>query len=191
LQARAPWIGAYDPGMKAQAKGLATIEERIQTLRGQKVLLSQDLASLYGVTPSALLQAVRRNRSRFPSDFIFQLSNQELSNLKSQSVISSLPVRHGGRRHRPYALTEQGVAMLSSVLRSQVAIAVNIEIMRAFVRLRRAGVVSEKLMSVVAELAQRVDAHDSAIKSLIESIRRLVEPTPPRRNRPIGFVPIE
>ena len=179
--------------MSPEAKDLATIEERIQTVRGQKVLLSQDLAGLYRVTPSALLQAVRRNRSRFPGDFLFQLSNQELGNLKSQSVISSLTKRrHGGRRHRPYAFTEQGVAMLSSVLRSPAAIAVNIEIMRAFVRLRRASVVSEKLLSVVAELAQRVDAHDSAIKSLIESIRRLVEPkrAPPRR-RPIGFVPIE
>ena len=81
--------------------------------------------------------------------------------------------------------------MLSSVLRSPTAVAVNIEIMRAFVRLRRASVVSEKLMSVVAELAQRVDAHDSAIKSLIETIRRLVEPAPAKRSRPIGFVPIE
>ena len=81
--------------------------------------------------------------------------------------------------------------MLSSVLRSSAAVSVNIEIMRAFVRLRRASVVSEKLLSVVAELAQRVDAHDSAIKSLIETIRHLVEPAPPRRRRPIGFVPIE
>jgi len=173
------------------AKKLATIEERIYTVRGQKVLLSQDLAGLYGVTPSALLQAVRRNRPRFPVDFMFQLSNQELSDLKSQSVISSLPRRHGGPRHRPFAFTEQGVAMLSSVLRSPTAIAVNIEIMRAFVRLRRASVVSEKLLGVVADLAQRVDAHDAAIKSLIESIRLLVEPSPPPRKRSIGFVPID
>jgi DNA-binding PadR family transcriptional regulator len=106
-------------------------------------------------------------------------------------VTSSSGSEHGGRRYHIYAFTEQGVAMLSSVLRSEVAIAVNIEIMRAFVRLRRASVVSEKLLSVVAELAQRVDAHDSAIKSLIETIRHLVEPVPLRRKRPIGFVPIE
>jgi hypothetical protein len=177
--------------VKPEAKDLATIEERIQTVRGQKVLLDSDLASLYGVTTGALLQAVKRNGPRFPSDFAFQLTNQELRILRSQTVISSSGSEHGGRRYQVYAFTEQGVAMLSSVLRSQVAIAVNIEIMRAFVRLRRASVVSEKLLSVVAELAQRVDAHDSAIKSLIESIRRLVEPAPPRRKRPIGFVPIE
>ena len=177
--------------MKRKAKDLATIEERIHTLRGQKVLLDSDLAGLYGVTTSALLQAVKRNQGRFPSDFAFQLVNQELRILRSQTVISSSGSEHGGRRYYAYAFTEQGVAMLSSVLRSQVAIAVNIEIMRAFVRLRRAGIVSEKLLSVVAELAQRVDAHDSAIKSLIERIPRLVEPrrAPPRR--PIGFVPIE
>ena len=138
--------------MKPEATGVATVEQRIRTLRGQAVLLDSDLALLYGVSTKALIQAVRRNRLRFPDDFMF---------------------------------------VLTSVLRSSAAVSVNIEIMRAFVRLRRASVVSEKLMSVVVELAQRVDAHDSAIKSLIESIRRLVEPAPPRRKRPIGFVPIE
>jgi hypothetical protein len=177
--------------MKAEATDLATIEERIQTLRGQKVLLDSDLATLYGVPTKALLQAVRRNSGRFPADFLLRLSVQEVRNLRSQIVTSSSGSEHGGRRYQVYAFTEQGVAMLSSILRSKVAVAVNIEIMRAFVRLRRASIVSEKLLSVVAELAQRVDAHDSAIKSLIESIRRLVEPAPPRRKRPIGFVPIE
>ena len=136
-------------------------------------------------------QAARRNCKRFPADFPSPISVQELRNLRSRTVTSSSGSQHGGRRYHIYAFTEQGVAMLSSVLRSEVAIAVNIEIMRAFVRLRRASVVSEKLLSVVAELAQRVDAHDSAIKSLIETIRHLVEPAPPRRKRPIGFVPIE
>jgi hypothetical protein len=177
--------------MSSEARDLANIEDRISTVRGQRVLLDSDLAVLYGVATKALLQAVRRNRKRFPRDFLFQLSVQEVRNLRSQTVTSSSGSKHGGRRYLVYAFTEQGVAMLSSVLRSQVAISVNIEVMRAFVRLRRASVVSEKLLGVVAELAQRVDAHDSAIRNLIESIRRLVEPKPTPPKRPIGFVPLE
>lgn len=162
------------------------VENRIQTLRGQAVLLDEDIAALYGVATRVLGQAVRRNRTRFPPDFMFQLSNQEVINLRSQSVISSLGPNYGGRRYRPYAFTEQGVAMLSSVLHSPTAIAVNIEIIRAFVRLRRASVVSQQLMSVVNELAKRVDIHDGAIKNLIDSITRLVA-APPGKKRPIGF----
>jgi hypothetical protein len=154
------------------------------------VLLDSDLAVLYGVSTKALIQAVRRNRARFPIDFMFQLTDQEVARLRSQIVTSKKPGR-GGRRYAPHAFTEQGVAMLSSVLRSPAAVAVNIEIMRAFVRLRRASVVSEKLLSVVAELAQRVDSHDAAIKNLVESIRRLVEPKQPAPKRPIGFVPLD
>jgi len=145
------------------------------------------LAALYGVTPGALLQAVRRNRNRFPPDLIFQLNNQELANLKSQSVISSLPRQHGGRRHRNWAFTEQGVAMLSSVLRSDTAVRVNIEIMRAFVRLRRAALVSGQVMALVEDLSKRVDVHDSVITDLVESIRQMVEGAGSARSRPIGF----
>lgn len=186
LTARGPTIAS----MSEDATDLAAIEARIQTLRGQPVLLDSDLAALYGVSTKALLQAIRRNRRRFPPDFVFVLSGQEVTRLRSQIVTSKRRGR-GGRRYAPYAFTEQGVAMLSSVLRSSTAIAVNIEIMRAFVRLRRASVVSEKLMSVVTELAQRVDSHDAAIKSLVETIRRLVGEGPPRATRPIGFVPIK
>lgn len=177
--------------MPTASTDVASIDERIQTLRGQKVLLDSDLAALYGVTTGALLQAVKRNRSRFPADFAFQLTNQEVRILRSQSVISSSGPEHGGRRYQVYAFTEQGVAMLSSVLRSPAAIAVNIEIMRAFVRLRRASVVSERLISVVAELSERVDTHDAAIKNLILTIRRLVAPGAAPTTRPIGFVPIK
>jgi len=105
-------------GMTPEQSALKEIDGRIAQVRGASVLLDSDLAHLYGVSVSALLQAVRRNRKRFPRDFLFQLTNQELGNLKSQSVISSLSVSHGGRRHRNWAFTEQGVAMLSSVLRS-------------------------------------------------------------------------
>lgn len=145
------------------------------------------LAKLYGVTPSALIQAVRRNRNRFPTDFLFQLTNQEVTNLKSQSVISSLPKGHGGRRHRNWAFTEQGVAMLSSVLRSNTAVRVNIEIMRAFVRLRRAAIVSSQVMALVEDLSKRVDVHDAVITDIVESIRRMVETPGAGRGRPIGF----
>lgn len=154
------------------------------------MLLDSDLAELYGVPTKTLLQAVRRNRSRFPADFMFQLSNQEFSVLRSQIVTSKGQETRGGRRYQPCAFTEQGVAMLSSVLRSPAAVAVNIEVMRAFVRLRRATVVSAQVTKLVDELAQRVDSHDAAIKALIESIHRLVNSEPPKR-RPIGFVPIE
>jgi hypothetical protein len=109
------------------------------------------------------MQGVRRNRRRFPSDFLFQLTNQEVANLKSQSVISSLSAGHGGRRHRNWAFTEQGVAMLSSVLRSETAVRVNIEIMRAFVRLRRAALVSAQVMALVEDLSNRVNVHDAVI----------------------------
>jgi len=113
----------------------ARIERCIHLIRGQRIMLDADLAPLYGVSTRVLTQAVRRNRERFPGDFLFQLVADEVTILRSQTVISSLG--HGGRRYRPYAFTEQGIAMLSSVLRSRRAIRVNVEIMRAFVRLRR------------------------------------------------------
>src|ERR1051325_5286490 len=122
------------------------LTDRILTLRGERVLLSFDLAELYGVESKVLVQAVQRNRLRFPSDFMFQVNFAEWANLKSQFVTSSW----GGSRKPPYAFTEQGVAMLSSVLRSPRAIAVNIEIMRAFVRLRR-------MVVEHADLAARLD----------------------------------
>jgi len=165
----------------------SAIDAQIHVIRGMSVILDVDLAALYGVAPGALLQAVRRNRNRFPPDFLFQLTNQELTNLKSQSVISSLHRGHGGRRHRNWAFTEQGVAMLSSVLRSETAVRVNIEIMRAFVRLRRAAIVSEKIMALVEDLSQRVDVHDAVITDIVESIRQIVDGRGSRRARPIGF----
>ena len=112
--------------------GIEDIASRILTLRGERVLLGPDLARLYGVQTKVLVQAVHRSRDRFPPDFMFQLDAEEWANLKSQFVTSSW----GGSRKPPHAFTEQGVAMLSSVLRSPRAIAVNIEIMRAFVRMR-------------------------------------------------------
>jgi len=173
--------------MSKSVTKLVDLETRILSIRGLSVLLDADLATLYGVTASALLQAVRRNAGRFPADFMFQLADQEVTNLKSQTVISSLGSGHGGRRSRPYAFTEQGVAMLSSVLRSDTAVAVNIEIMRAFVRLRRASLMSSELMKLIEDLSERIDSHDQVIGGLVEAIRELAECPPRERSRPIGF----
>jgi hypothetical protein len=157
------------------------IESLILRIRGEKVMLDADLAVMYQVTTGALIQAVKRNRHRFPADFMFQLTGQEVTDLKSQSVISS---SWGGRRRsRPYAFTEQGVAMLSSVLRSKRAVLVNIEIMRAFVKLRR-------LLATHVELARKLDAlekkYDAQFRVVFDAIRELMRPPEPKK-RPIGF----
>lgn len=155
------------------------IERTILVLRGEKVLLDVDIALLYGVETRVLVQAAKRNRERFPSDFMFQLTVEEIENLRSQSVISSW----GGRRYRPYAFTEQGVAMLSSVLRSERAVRVNIEIMRAFVRLRHVMSTQVDLLRRLDELEQR---YDSQFKAVFEALRQLMSPPAPARKR-IGF----
>ena len=155
---------------------LRRIEQAILVIRGQRVMLSLDLAALYDVEPGALVQAVKRNAERFPDDFVFQLTPDEHRILKSQSVISSW----GGRRHPPYAFTEQGVAMLSSVLRSKRAVQVNVEIIRAFVRLRR-------ILAENAGLAQRLDdlekKYDIQFKVVFDAIRKLMQPPEPKRRR--------
>lgn len=151
-------------------------------LRGQKVILGQDLASLYDVTVGALTQAMKRNADRFPKDFVFQLTVEELTNLKSQFVISSW----GGRRALPYAFTEQGVAMLSSVLNSARAVKVNIAIMRAFVKLRETLETNRELARKFEELERRVGKHDVEIDAILEAIRQLMAPSKQSR-REIGF----
>ncbi len=159
------------------------IQKRIFLLRGQKVMLSMDLADLYGVEVRALVQAVKRNRERFPEDFMFQLNKTEFANLKSQIVTSSWG---GLRRAAPYAFTEQGVAMLSSVLKSQRAIQVNITIMRTFVQLRELAATHKELATKLTELERKVAGHDGHIRSLFEAIRQLMnEPASPGRR--IGF----
>ena len=173
--------------MPTSVTNLVDLETRILTIRGQSVLLDAGLATLYGVTPSALMQAVRRNLGRFPPDFVFQLTHQEVGVLKSQTVISNARIGRGGRRSNPYAFTEQGVAMLSSVLRSATAVQANVEIMRAFVRLRRASLISGELMKLIEDLSERVDSHDQVIGDLVEAIRQLAVSPPRDRSRPIGF----
>jgi hypothetical protein len=157
------------------------IERCILFLRGEKVMLDTHLAELYGVTVGRLNEAVRRNRSRFPIDFMFPLTAAEWSDLKSQFAISSSG--WGGRRSLPLAFTEHGVAMLSSVLNSERAIRVNIEIVRAFVRLRG-------LLAANAQLARRLDElerkYDAQFKAVFDAIRQLMAPPVPPRRR-IGF----
>jgi hypothetical protein len=158
------------------------IEKAIYLIRGEKVMLDRDLAKLYDVPTGALNQAVRRNRERFPEDFMFQLTPTEVAKLNlSQIVIGS--EKHRATRLRPYAFTEQGVAMLSSVLRSKCAISVNIEIMRAFVKLRQIFVSN-------AELARRLDEleskYDKQFRVVFDAIRQLMA-TPTRGRKEIGF----
>jgi len=156
------------------------IEKRIYLFRGKKVMLSTDLADLYGVEVRALVQAVKRNIERFPEDFMFQLDEQEYEILKSQIVISSWG---GPRRARPYAFTEQGIAMLSSVLHSKRAIRVNIQIMRAFVKLREMILSHKELAKKLEALEKRYDAQ---FKVVFDAIRQLMAP-PEKPHRKIGF----
>jgi len=158
------------------------IEKAILLIRGKKVMLDADLASLYGVETRVLVQAVRRNLGRFPEDFMFQLCKEEVDFLRSQ-IVTLKRGRGQHTKYLPYAFTEQGVAMLSSVLRSPRAIQVNIEIMRAFVRLRQ-------MLASHAELARKLDAleqkYDVQFKAVFDAIRQLMVPPEPKR-RPIGF----
>jgi hypothetical protein len=156
------------------------LNQKILFLRGQTVILSSDLAPLYGVQVKVLMQAVKRNRSRFPSDFMFQLRDAEMKNLKSQIVTSSWG---GSRRARPYAFTEHGVAMLSSVLRSDRAIRVNIEIMRTFVQLRRASAAHEDLRRKIEHMER---SYDAKFRAIFATLRDMLD-LPERPKRRIGF----
>ena len=157
------------------------IESIIFLIRGQKVMLSPHLAELYNIEPRVLVQAVKRNIDRFPGDFMFQLSDDEFANLKSQIVTSSWG---GPRRANPYAFTEQGVAMLSSVLRSKRAIQVNIEIMRAFVRLRQMLAAHSGLERKLSALEKK---YDKQFKIVFDAIRALMS-QPEKNKKRIGFM---
>ncbi|MEI6211384.1 MAG: ORF6N domain-containing protein [bacterium] len=160
-----------------------SIEQVILLLRGQKVILDRDLAALYGVPTKSLNRAVKRNLDRFPADFMIQLTAEEAAALRCQ--IGTLK-RGQHFKYLPCAFTEQGVAMLSSVLRSPQAVQVNIAIMRAFVRLRETLALHRDLAHKLAELERRIEGHDENIHNLFDSIRQLMAP-PPSPRRPIGF----
>jgi hypothetical protein len=161
-----------------------TIQKCILLVRSQKVILDATLAELYGVETKTLIRAVRRNLRRFPADFMFTLSASEWANLRYQFGTSS---GHGGRRYRPYAFTEHGVAMLSSVLNSRRAIGINIVIMRAFVHLRELLSTHHELATKLAELEKKFKGHDAAIANLFEAIRQLLANPEPSHDRKIGF----
>ena len=173
------------------------IQRVIYLIRGEKVMLDSDLAALYGVSTKILNRAVKRNANRFPEDFMVQLTAEEVDVLRCQIGTSktsetSEPAPHakpgrGGRRYLPYAFTEQGVAMLSSVLRSERAVQVNIAVMRAFVQLRRLLTGHAELSRKLAELERRIEGHDTTLRSLFEAIRQLMTPPRPEPKPEIGF----
>ena len=168
------------------------IQARIMVVRDRQVMLDEDLAELYGVETGALTRAVRRNRDRFPDDFMFQLTNEEWGALRSQTGISN--AGRGGRRYAPYVFTEQGVAMLSGVLRSKRAVAVNIAVMRAFVELRRAAAsyaaIEKRLEELEREIKDQLGQHDEQLVQIFQALRQLISP-PPRPRRKVGFRPPE
>ncbi|HEV8552949.1 MAG TPA: ORF6N domain-containing protein [Casimicrobiaceae bacterium] len=165
-----------------------SITRVIHILRGQKVLFDADLAALYGVPTKRFNEQVKRNLGRFPIDFMFQLSNQEFSNLRSQFATSSW----GGRRKLPYAFTEHGAIMAASILNTPRAIDVSVYVVRAFVQLREVLATHKELAKRLDELESRIErklaTHDQALADIIRAIRELMAPPEPKQKRPIGFV---
>jgi len=161
------------------------IEKKIYLIRGHKVMLDSDLAELYGVATKVLLQAVKRNLNRFPEDFMFILKYQDVAALRSQ-IVTLKKGRGEHRKYLPYVFTEQGVAMLSSVLNSERAVQVNIAIMRAFVKLREMLSTNKELALKLAQLERKMEKHDEEIKLIFDAIRQLMKP-PETKTKKIGF----
>ncbi len=176
-------LDQFDQIMSSHRK-IANLQGAIHLIRGQRVMLDSDLAAVYGVTTKRLNEQLRRNRSRFPSDFAFQLTAEELTNLRSQIATSSF---HGGRRYRPWVFTEHGAIMLASVLNSQIAVQASVRVVRAFVRLREMVAANVQLAAKLEELERRLDSHDEAIVDLFATLKRLLEPPEPPKRREIGF----
>ena len=168
----------------AEPVPFAAIESRIHLIRGNKVMLDADLAELYGVATKNLNLAITRNRDRFPDDFMFQLNAQEFANLRLQIETSK---SRGGRRYLPYAFTQEGVAMLSSVLSSPRAVQVNIAIMRAFIRLRQMALSVDELSRKVANLERGYKQHGQQFDVVFKAIRQLMAPPPEPPRKKIGF----
>ena len=158
------------------------VMNKIYLVRGQKMMLDRDLAELYDVETKVLNQAVKRNSDRFPADFMFQLTKKEFENLKSQIVTSSW----GGVRKMPFAFTEQGVAMLSSVLKSEIAIRVNIQIIRIFTRMRKMIITHKDILLQLEKIEKKLAGHDEEITLIFGYLKQLLNPPQPPR-RKIGF----
>ncbi len=163
---------------------ISSIESKIYSFRGQRVMLDRDLAELYGVTTKRLNEQVKRNLDRFPADFMFRLTVHEAESLRSQFATSS--DNHGGRRYPPYVFTEHGALMLASVLNSRRAVETSIFVVRAFIKMREIVSVHKELARKLSELERRVIGHDEDIMTLMRAIKRLIHtPSPPQRR--IGF----
>ena len=175
-------LHAFESSMTSPRE-IQTVEKAIHLVRGQRVMFDSDLAKIYGVTTMRLNEQLRRNKKRFPSDFAFQLTREEFTNLISQFAISR---SHGGRRKLPWAFTEHGAIMLASVLNSAVAIDASVRVVRAFVRLREIISANAELAAKFAQLERRLDSHDEAIAQLFAAIRQLLAPAPEKK-REIGF----
>jgi len=163
---------------------IEVIQQKIFLIREQKVMLDKDLAELYGVKPIRLREQVKRNIRRFPEDFMFQLNDQEINIMVSQNAIPSR--KHLGG-HRPYVFSEQGVAMLATVLNSETAILANIAIMRAFVKLRQILSTHKELAHKLIELERKIENHDEEIYTIFEAIRQLMASPEPSKKK-IGFM---
>ena len=170
---------------KTKIAPVQRIEEMIFLIRGQRVMLDFDLARVYGVTTKRLKEQFRRNVGRFPNDFAFQLTNQELANLRPQFAASSL---HGGIRYLPVVFTEHGALMLATVLNSQIAVDASVRVVRAFVLMREQLAAHKDLAQKLSELESRVSGHDESIQNLFEAIRQLIEPPLPEDRKQIGFM---
>jgi hypothetical protein len=182
---------AFDPVM-SRHRQIANVESAIYLIRGQRVMLDSDLATIYQVTTKRLNEQLRRNKARFPKDFAFQLVAEEFTNLRSQIATSSLrsqitTSKRGGRRHLPWAFTEHGAIMLASVLSSDVAVQASVRVVRAFVRLREMVAANVQLAAKLADLEHRLDSHDEAIVDLFAALKRLLEPPERKKKREIGF----
>ena len=164
------------------------VAQCIVLLRGQKVILDADLAALYGVPTKRFNEQVRRNLERFPADFMFQLTNQELRNLRSQFATSSSAPAWGGRRYLPCAFTEHGAIMAATILNSPRAIEMSVYVVRAFVQLRDILTHNRAFAAKLSELERKLASHDQAIAGLVTAIRELMAPPEPKQKRSIGFV---
>src|SRR5438105_11497412 len=174
---------AFHSPMASERK-LARLESAIYVLRGQRVMLDSDLAAVYGTSTMRLNEQFKRNRKRFPDDFAFVLTREELTSLISQNAISR---SHGGRRTLPIAFTEHGAIMLASVLNSEIAVQASVRVVRAFVRMREMVAANAQLAAKLEELERRLDSHDEAIVDLFATLKRLLEPSEPSKRREIGF----
>jgi hypothetical protein len=174
--------------MSQQVIPVEVIERRVFLIRGQKIMLDSDLARLYQVSTKRLNEAVKRNFNRFPADFMFQLTQEELASLRSQFATSN--VARGGRRYFPYVFTEHGVAMLSCVLHSERAVEMNILIIRAFIRLREILATHKDIARKIEDLERKQQAQGAQITAVYNLIKRLVVPSK-RQRRPIGFIASE